>query len=309
MSSEYRDNRKEEATRSRLESIRELDFKPWHKSFEMTDCHLYWMPVANTPMLFRQRQWCLRFARLLQEKIAPLTGAQPNLFLQMKVVQPNLADPFIRNATRFVPLLGLSRRRGASLPALPDEKYIEQLQQGKIKYDHQALQPDYCYWFLYPETEEQMRLFFGHGGMMMLFVSTPEGEKPPLPFIPPGVAKHPQFAALLAENRLEKMTDSITRMKSPFFPQTKTIFGRGLEDDLQFPGLKFVVPLLSIEDFLEAKPEEIEEWFTVFDVVLTESPKDKGLIIASRHEIDLDETLSEIVESMKEDGEVYPEAR
>jgi hypothetical protein len=265
------------------------------------------MPVAGVPVLFRQRQWCLRFARLLREKIVLLTGAQANLFLQMKVVQPDLADPFIRNATRFVPLLGLSRRRGASLPALPDEKYIEQLQQGKIKYDHKSLQPDYCYWFLYPETDEQMHLFFGHGGMMTIFAPASEEEKPLKPFIPPGVAKHPQFAALLADNRLEKMTDSVMRMKSPFFPKTKTIFGRGLEEDLQFPGLKFVVPLLSVEDFLEAKPEEVEEWFTVFDVVFTESPKDKGLIIASRLDIDLDETMTEIIESMKDSGDTYPE--
>ena len=142
---------------------------------------------------------------------------------------------------------------------------------------------------------------------MMFFAKPPEEEKAVLPTISPGVAAHPQFAGLLANGRLEKMMETLVRMKSPLFPKTKAVFGRGLEEELQYPGMKFIVPLLSAQDFSDALPAEIEEWFTVFDVVVTESPADKGLLLASKHELDLDLLLQEIVETMREDGEVYPE--
>lgn len=225
----------------------------------------------------------------------------------MKVLHPDLMDPFLRNAPRFQPLIGLSRKPGAALPPLPDQEYAEKLQQGKIKYDHKAVQPDYCYWFLKPQTEEQTALYFGMGGLMMLFAVPPEGAKMPVPVVSRAVMEHPQFKSLLAENRLQQMTETMQKATSPFFPKTKTVFGRGLEDDLQFPGLKFIVPLLSAADFADATPAAIEEWFSVFDVLLTESPTDRGLLLASRHDVDLDPILTDLVRQMRDNDAVYAE--
>ena len=293
--------------RSRLEPITEQKLGPWRKSLSVDTCHLYWMPTEGPPVSFRQKQWCLSFFTHLRERLFEAEEMQSNLFLQMKVLYPDLMDSFLRNATRFAPVLGLSRRRGASLPQLPNDEYVEKLQQGKIKYDHKAIQPDYCYWFLKAETQEQTQLYFGLGGLMMLFAKPPEQEKVALPTISPGVAAHPQFAGLLANGRLEKMMETLVRMKSPLFPKTKAVFGRGLEEELQYPAMKFIVPLLSAQDFSNASPAEIEEWFTVFDVVVTESPVDKGLLLASKYELDMDLLLQEVVETMRENSEVYPE--
>jgi len=301
---------KEETSKrqSRIEPVEEPDIRPWRKSYAATTYHLYWMPASGPPIPFRQRRWLLKFLTRFREKISGMTGAETHLFLQMKVIYPDLMDSFLRNNTRFAPLLGLSRKRGTKLPAIPDEKYIEDLQKGKVKYDHKALQPDYSYWFLRPEVEEQTDLYFGMGGLMMLFIVPPDGEKPELPEIPEGFRNHPKVAHLFEDNRLEKMRDSLVRLQSPMFAQSKKVFGRGLEDDLQFPGLKFIVPLVNAQSFADASSAEIEEWFTVYDILLTESPDDKGLLLASRFDLDLDPILEEIVKALREeDGEDYPE--
>ena len=298
----------ESATRtSRLEPIPERSLLPWRKAQNLEHCHLYWMPTGAASIPFAQRQWLLRFTKQLRAKVISETGTLAHLFLQMKVVYPDLADTFIRNAARFAPVTGLSRRRGAALPALPDAEYIERLKNGKQTYDHKALQPDYAYWFLKDELEEQCELFFGYGGLTTLFTRSPDAEATQLPSVPAGVARQPAFASLLADNAMEKMRRSLARLSSPFFAQSKVVFGRGLEHELQFAGLKFIVPLFSAQDFLQAGPAEIEEWFTMFDVVLTESPVDKGVLLASRHGVDLDEMLIDILGEMDQVGDKYPE--
>ena len=292
---------------SRLEPVKERGLLPWVKAQNAVNCHLYWMPAGGPSMPFAQRQWALRFQKKLRERIMAETETLPHLFLQMKVVYPDLADVFIRSATRFSPLTGLSRARGAAIPALPDAEYVERLRQGKETYDHKALQPDYCYWFLRDEVEEQTHLFFGYGGLMTMFAKSQEGERPALPTIPAGVAAHPTFAPLLAGNSVEKLRNSLVRLASPFFAQSKAVFGKGLENELQYEGLKFIVPLFAAQDFLDAKAAEVEEWFTVFDVVLTESPLDKGLLLASKHDLDLDEMLTDILTEMDAAADRYPE--
>lgn len=49
-----------------------------------------------------------------------------------------------------------------------------------------------------------------------------------------------------------------------------------------------------------ANSADLEEWFGFFDAVFTESPEDKGLLLASR--VDLDATLDRIVREMREQG-------
>lgn len=294
--------------KTRLEpATTDSDLRPWHKSETQAGCHLYWMPFTS-PASFMQRRWALEFFRRFRPAVCEKTGTAANLFLQMKVIYPELSDSFIRTSPEFMPVTGLSRRPGAPLPALPDAAYIERLQKGKETYDHKGMQPDYSYWFLKDETEQQEALFFGFGGLTTIFAKVEESGLPKQrPTIPPALSKHPQFAPLLADNAVEKMMSSLERLASPFFPRSKKIFGKGLEDDLSYRGLKFIVPLLSTESFREATPDDIEDWFTLFDVIVTESPQDKGLLLASREDLDLDEMLSSVIDAMKAEGQTYPE--
>jgi hypothetical protein len=48
-----------------------------------------------------------------------------------------------------------------------------------------------------------------------------------------------------------------------------------------------------------------EKWFGLFDLYVNESPDDKGLLLASK--TDLDEDLIEMLKEMREEDFVYPE--
>jgi hypothetical protein len=68
---------------------------------------------------------------------------------------------------------------------------------------------------------------------------------------------------------------------------------------------RFVVPLLKSRDFFERPTEDCERWFQLFEVYLTESPEDQGILLASRNE--MEEMLVSVVERMTNDGLNYPE--
>ena len=296
-----------QAKRSRLEPLQERSLNPWRKAEGEPGCHLYWMPYSY-PSSYARRQWALRFLTHLRQRVMEASEALPHLFLQMKVIYPELSDVFIRSSTEFAPVMGLSRRRGAAMPKLPDAEYIEALQKGKVAYDHKAMQPDYCYWFLQDEVERQTELFFGYGGLALLFARPQASGLPSqMPTIPSGVAKHPQFAPLLQGDAMGKMMRMLQRMSSPIFEQSKLVFGKGLEEDLSFRGLKFIVPLLQSSDFFAAAPAEVAEWFTVFDVAMAECPADRGLLLASKEDLPLDSLLAEILTGMEDAGDEYPE--
>ena len=291
--------------RVRLQKSRELDLGPWIKNADSSSCHLYWMSFRMPNAFPANRQWVLRFVQALTDRLA--AAAEPYFFLQMKVIQDYLSEPFFARAREFAPLLGLTRKPGAALPKLPDAQYIKDLQDGKIKYDHKAIQPDYAYHFLFQDLTACLNEFFGVGGSMIAFLPTDTREKPPPPRIPLGVSNDPAFAPLLKFAKVSETMGAAHRMQSPVFPRSRAIFGRGLEDQVQARGLMFIMPLLSASSFAEASPADVTEWFTFFDVVLTESPDDKGLVLASKD--DLNQTIDEIVQMLRQEDLEYVDYR
>ncbi len=248
-------------------------------------------------------QFCSRFS----EAIAAKRGTKPQLFLQMKVIHPNLRDIFIKTAREFSPIIGLSRNPFVPLPALPDEKYAEALRKGEIEYDHKAIQPNYCYWFLYAEELRQRELFFGHGGLTTLYIKPDEENKPPEIKIPARAYKNPMLRPLLEQNKdkLQRVTDGAFALQSPFLKQSKQLLGEDLKEDPQYPGLLFIIPLLSSQLFFRATDEDFKKWFSLFDFYLHESPEDKGILLATAH--DIEQELADMLEQMKEEGLSYPE--
>ena len=62
--------------------------------------------------------------------------------------------------------------------------------------------------------------------------------------------------------------------------------------------------MLSSEDFFSASPEAIEAWFTLFQVYWRESPEDRGILLASK--LDLEQDLEELLQAMRDEGLEYP---
>lgn len=289
--------------RSRQSRLQEPDdrprFFPWQRAWNMETCELYWIPTSGFPLGYLEWQWLLSFQQRLQAKLAEKHGLKPELFLQMKVIQPEYRDPFLKNSRRFQPVFGLGRYPNRALPAIPDEKWAEDLGKGRTKYDHKALQPDYSYWFLKKNPEEQRKLFFGSGGTTTLFLEPGDPPKKIDP-IQSDHIRDPELRKLVEGADLNAMAERLHALKSPFLAQSKELFAADLKEDPQYPGLLFCLPLLSSSHFFEATPDEIGEWFSLFRVYLRESPEDRGLLLASS--IPLEDDLDEIVDAMRAEG-------
>lgn len=277
---------------------------PWRKAEKLTRCHLYWIP-ADFPFGSQQRQWVLASLDELSNWLAKqqLLG---QTFLQMKAIYPHLLNDFIKSAMEFSPLFGLSRRPAAPMPPLPDMKYVEDLQKGNQSWKFGDRMPDYCYWFIGRQEQRQRELFLGHGGLTTIFVKPdPENQPPPSRPIPPGVARSPIFAPIFEQWDPAQGTQIASALKSPFLKKSKEFFGRGLEDEPQYPGLLYVLPLLTANDFLNQSDAETTRWFETFDVYVTESIPDKGLVLASKES--LTDLLISITRTLKEKFIRYPE--
>jgi hypothetical protein len=289
---------------SRLQEVDDRPrFAPWQRAWNLDACELYWIPASGFPLGYLEWQWLLSFQQRLQAKLAEKHGLKPEFFLQLKVIQPNYRDPFIKNSRSFQPIFGLGRYPKRPLPAIPDEKWAEDLSKGRIQYDHKALQPDYSYWFLEKKTDEQRRLFFGSGGTTTLFLKP--GDPPQK--VDPIRSDHirdPELRKLVEGADINAKLEKLQSLKSPFLAQSKELFAADLQEDPQYPGLLFCLPLFSASHFFEATADEIGEWFNLFGVYLRESPEDHGLLLASS--VPLEDDLDEILDAMRADGMEYP---
>ena len=292
--------------RQRLDPVdKSPAFLPWQRAWQLSACQLYWMPVHSFPVPFRQRKWLLRFWQEFSNTIAAKCETKAELFLQMKAIQPALRDPFLRNTREFSPIFGLSRRPGSPLPALPDEQYIQELQKGQRAYNHKELQPDYCYWFLYKEEERQRDAFFGQGGLTALYIKPAPEPKAQKVEIPKRIQNDEKYSGILAQIDLQRLNDGMASLQSPFLKKSKEVFGKGLENELQYPGLLFIVPLLDSAAFFEASTEDLDQWFSLFDFYLGESQKDQGILLASKSDIEND--LIALLERLRSEGLEYPQ--
>jgi len=102
---------------------------------------------------------------------------------------------------------------------------------------------------------------------------------------------------------IDKLVETAFSLMDGFQEKSKILFGNGLEENPQYPGLAFVLPLLSASDFFQEPPEERAKWFQLFSVYLTESPVDNGILLASA--LDLREVLNKVVAELKNENLHY----
>ncbi len=289
--------------RSRLEpSSDEPAFAPWARAGALTDCELYWLPVSTFPIGHLQRRWLLRFLQLLAASVAAKREMLPEVFLEMKVIQPDYRQEFLKSSREFLPILGLGRHPGKPLPATPDAQYAEDLQKGRVTYDPASLKPAFAYWFLRRKMEEQLHLFFGSSGTVILFLKP---EEPPKKIPKPNLAliRDPALRQMVEETDLDAQAAEMKAMQAPFLQQSKDIFAADLEDRPEFDGYRFVAPLLNASDFFTATCDELQKWFELFGVYVRESPEDKGILLASKEPIQ--EDLSSIMQILNKEA-TYP---
>jgi hypothetical protein len=62
--------------------------------------------------------------------------------------------------------------------------------------------------------------------------------------------------------------------------------------------------MLRSEDFFKQPEDECKKWFELFDVYINESPADRGILLASKN--DLDEDLIPLLKAMADEKLEYP---
>lgn len=301
-------SRHPEDARPRLQEIRtKEDLLPWRRADSLEACALYWLPVKPPPAPKGQIQWQIEFYDRLTARLAKDRDLRPESFMQMLTLQDYAMDDFLRNAQKLNPVMGLSRKPDAPLPKLPTMDDIRPMQQNQGGFRMGDWMPDYSYWFTGKQERFQRELFFGYGGMTTLFLAPDPNTEPPEVKVPAAISQHPVMKRWFGEDfdpaAVHRQSYALI---DEFLEKSVKCFGAGLEDDPQYPGLLYVLPRLTTTDFFSAKPEAVAQWFEVFDGYLTESPADKGALLALKE--DSDETLIEILLEMREEGWVYPDA-
>lgn len=288
--------------RKRLSKPQEL--RPWVQAEEQQlSCALYWLPVSGWPARAAERAWLLEFFTRFQAELESSASLRGEVFLEYKSVQGELVDEFFRYTQKNLKLMGMARHPGEPLPAFPSPEEIRRLLEGKREVDVRDWVAEFTYWFVAKQPQRQRELFLGHGGMTHLFLPPdPKTKAPKIPFTPALRASLPIFQ----EFDVDAIHASTYALTDRFLKQSKVLFGEGMENRPEYPGITFILPLLDTAHFFTADPELHARWFSLFDVYLRESPNDKGVLLAFQQE-KYETVLLYVLETMHRDGLIYPQ--
>lgn len=279
---------------------------PWRRAVELKRRFLYWAPVDSFPLPQYQKDWLNIFFDHLMELLQKEAGLRAEVFMQIKVIYPDLVNQFLDVARELTPIMGLSRRPGVDPPPIPTLESLQPIADGTKKFDYREYMSDYCYWFLNKPNKRGRELFFGNGGMTMLFLKPDPQTVPPKLPIPPAIRTAPQFKELFEQIDLDRLTAKAFALRDSFQKKSVELFRGGLEKNVQFRGVSFIIPLLGTANFFNEPDEVSEAWFQLFEVYINESPDDRGIVMATK--VDLEDQICTLLAKMKQDGLVYSEA-
>ncbi|GGG98971.1 hypothetical protein [Silvibacterium dinghuense] len=289
-------------TRSRLNPASEQALLPIRRARDVSACALYWLPVSNVPAYGRERDWLQHFFDELHLELTVDNRLRQESFLQMKLTAPQgyVKDALHRHQTKLMPLMGLGRKPNGKIPPIPTEEDLDQVIKGKAKFDFNEYVADYVFWFLERNEAWKRELFLGSGGYTMIYLPhDPATTPPPIPDYPV-IREMPAFKKFDAD----ALWQATFLLGDAFCEKSKQVFGKGLEEELAYEGLTFILPFWKARDFLAAASEELSPWFEVFDIFITESPDDHGMLIAAKD--DLDETLIRVLDCLRAKEEPHP---
>jgi hypothetical protein len=290
--------------RRRLTEVRtSRHLLPFIRASAIEDASVYWLPVSEFSISFRQRLWILDFIERLNVELKQqkLTIEQ---FLQLKYTRTELNERFLNTMFDYRPITGVLLAPGQQLPAPPTSLEVKRLTEshgpdGTINLDHLAA--DYCAWFSGPGQQEQRQDFFGVGGMLMVWIE--EDQEKPIPKIeiPRVIRTHPAMQSVDFDAQLRKGN----RLQHPFLKRSREVFAAHLPDGPVKRHAVFVLPRLRSAHFVDATPDTRSTWFEIFSVYCIESEVDRGILFAFK-DSDFDERIIAILGAMRKNDQEYP---
>ena len=287
--------------RSRLQSAADESVEPWAEATQISDVCVFWLPVSVFPLRNLERAWLQSFLQRLSDSLKETFGLREEIFLRFAVASGALAEPFNRYSMRVQILPGMSRRPGEALQGKPDLEQVKEEIKETNAFDLNKWTSDYAVWFQNKRGEEQREMFFGWGGMSILFLPPdPKTTPPTLPYTPRFRAAMPVFQQI----DVDSLVEGTMALNDGFLQKSKDIFGTGLGEQIDVKTIGFVLPSLESRHFVGATPEIRATWFELFDVYCRESMEDGGVLLAMqpKHR----PIMVAILQAMKEEGMEYP---
>jgi hypothetical protein len=282
-------------------SDRKQDLLPWRRAIRLKRCFLYWLPTTTFPLPHCQKEWTRIFIERWAKALEGL-GMRSEVFLQVKAAQAApLKDALLKTCLDLIPVMGLGRKPGESLPRPVNMSDVEAMQKGTKKFNVNDYLADYAYWFLDKSRQRQVELFFGWGGLTLMFLKPDANTQPPKINIPVKIRN----LASIEKMDLDRMMACACSLKDEFPAKSKKLFGADLQESAQFPGLLFIIPIMESRHFFEQPEEVVSDCFRLCDMYLNESPQDGGILLAFKR--DLEDQLIEVLGQMKNEGFEYPE--
>ncbi len=291
-------------SRSRLSEAKSArHLLPFYRAQEIDDVSLYWLPVEQYPIKYRQREWMLAFLEELTNDLHG-GGQEAENFLQVKYTRTVLNDRFVQTMFEYRPMTGLLLAPGQQLPEVPTSMEIKELTEshgpeGTINIDHLA--PDYCAWFAGKQSAEQRRDFFGVGGMLLLWLDAGQEPDAPKIDIPRVIATHPAMKGVDFEGQMRNGK----RLQHPFLKYSREVFGAHLTDGPAKRHAAFILPHLRTDEWMGATPDQRAAWFELFSAYCVESERDRGVLLALK-DPEFDERLVLLTERVEQRLGAYP---
>lgn len=292
--------------RNRLSSPRELVLlrRPLRRAETLEKFFLYWIPVDATPPPQAQSFWLQAFFDRLIAFLTKEGKLRTEVFLQYKTVYPNLLDHFLDRSMEWIPIVGYARTPGVPLPPIPTLKSMQPLIDGEKPFDFGDYVGDFTYWFVWKEEKQQRDLFFGYGGLTMMFMPPDPAAIAKPPYISKRMREHPVFKPIFDRSDPARTITTGQSMGDKWLKQSLDIYGPDLPQSPQMKGIPFVIPRLKSIHFLNSE-EERQKLSTLCDFYIAESPEDQGVLLASAK--DYDEPIIDILDQMRAAGLEYPE--
>lgn len=313
---------------------------PWRKAESLHDSLVLWAPCRFQEVSESQQVWINLFLDRWFTRIISERGLSEEFFMQVEVLQKHkeLSDKFYANLLREQPLMGrsISWLRSPRNTAISDAD-IELLVKGKATYDYHAMSTPRACWFRGSDAQTLRSSYMGFGGMTVLLIPRPEedtvdikpmqelisrvrlpaflrneptlraiveGLDPNNPFGPPPfIRNHPTMAHMNAIFGPRKHSSEQRLRRLMFGLRTKEVFGAPLKGDPSYPGIPFLLPKLASAEIFHSTPEERASWLKLFDVYLTESPDDAGMLLVTKCE--LLPGIVEVIASLRKEGYNY----
>jgi len=262
---------------------------PWRKAEALTRCHLYWFGAKAFPLGQGELEWTTKIVLALDKILSEQFNLTAFFVVAYSYVNEDNADRFVELTTRALPQVGLRRNPGESVPRMTRAQ-VQEIADGKKTFDPREFMEIYLMRLVNPNLELYLRNLWGKGESLVVFVPRQPGAKlPPMPKV-----KLFEDDPFMKDFDPAKMFEAAAAYRHPSLKASKELLAGDLAEDPTVSKLEFVLPRLNTQ-FYFAQPENIVKTFMeLFPVQILESPGDKGIVLAAKH--NLDATLKDLTE-------------